>query len=280
MRRAARLADFPWRAALRIVPEDEFLGEKLFTYRITRIIERVVPPKSHVLSFGAAADAYTTRDVRVSYTSAFGKALGLIQWSALIPEWTATWKHEFRFPPQALRKVRVVQTARGEPDYWSVSEFQVFQGPRELPRAQQWGLRAQPNPWYVQLAFDNSLMTRWWSAQTLYPGMFLEVDFGRPETVDRVLLTTTHDQYKIRLELEGQDAAGRWKTLAAAPVQSDGPPLLNLRRAATDELKYRGIDYLLVYDSDFRSEDYRTRPDAWGIQLMGEAPGIRLYRIL
>jgi len=110
--------------------------------------------------------------------------------------------------------------------------------------------------------------------------MFVEVDFGKPQTVDAVLLECSHDQWKIRLKLEGQDAAGNWSTLAAEPEQRDGPPLLGLRRAATEELKRRGFDYFLVYDNDFGAEDFRTRMGAWGIELAGEARGARLYRIL
>ena len=275
-----RLTGIPWRAALRIVPEDQFLGENHFTYRITRIIDRLVPPNSRVLTFSSAATSYTSRDVQVFYESSLGKAMGNIQLTPLLPEMSAKLIHEFRFPAQALRKVRVVQTALGKPDYWSVSELRVYQGGQELPRAASWRLRAQPNPWHVQFAFDNSLVTRWSSMQTIYPGMFVEVDFGKPETVDRVTLACTTDQYKIRLKLEGEDGAGNWKALAAAPTEHEGPPLINLRRAAAEELKHHGFGYLLIFDSDYRSEDYRTNADKWGIELIGESPGIRLYRIL
>ena len=279
-RYAWRLSDFPWRAALRIVPEERFLEEKLHNYGITRTVERVVPPGAGVLATTGVSEAYTARDVLVAYQSATGKVLGNILWTPLIQEWNPSWLLRFHFAPRPLRKVRVVQTAHGEPDYWSVSELRVFGGDRELPRDPRWRLRAQPNPWGVRMAFDNSLVTRWSSAQTLYPGMFLEVDFVQPETIDTVAIDATHDQYKIRLRLEGEDAAGRRVPLAAAPEQLEGAPAANLRRAATDELKFRGIDFLVIYDSDFGADDYRTRPDAWGIQLAGEAPGARLYRIL
>jgi hypothetical protein len=277
---AWRISGMPWRAALRIVPEEKFLNEKLSNYIISRVIERVVPPGARVLTFGPVAESYTSRDVPVVYESAMGKVLGTILWSPMIPEYAPTWNLSFRFPAQPLRKVRVVQTAAGGPDYWTVSELRVFGQGRELERAAQWRLRAKPNPWHVQMAFDNSYMTRWSSGETLYPGMFVEVDFGRPETVDRVLVQCSHDQYKIRLKLEGQDAAGKWKPLAAAPEESNAPPMFNMRRAATDELKFRGIDYVLIWDSDFGAEDFRRKADAWGISVVGEGPGARLYRIL
>ena len=275
-----RLTGLPWREALRIVPEEKFLSDKLYNYPITRLVERLVPPGQRVLGFSAPATAYTTRNVLVVYESALGQMLGSMQYTPLIPELNANWLLRFRFPAQTLRQVRVVQTALGRPDYWSVSEFRVLAGDRELPRAPQWRLRARPNPWEVQMAFDDSIVTRWSSGETIRPGMFIEVDFGRPETVDQVLLECTHDQFQIRLKLEGQDAAGHWKPLAGAPEERDGPAILNLRRAATAEMKYRGIGYLLVFDSDFRADDYRDRAHMWGIELVGQARGARLYRIL
>jgi hypothetical protein len=279
-RYAWRISGMPWRAALRIIPEEKFLNEKLGNYIITRVIERVVPPGSRVLTFAPVAEAYTSRDVPVVYESAMGKVLGTILQSPMIPEYAPTWNLSFRFPPQPLRKIRVVQTASGNPDYWTVSELRIFGRGRELERAPHWRLRAKPNPWHVQMAFDNSYMTRWSSGETIYPGMFVEVDLGRPENIERALVQCSHDQYKIRLKLEGQDAAGNWKPLAAAPEESNAPPMFNMRRAATDELKFRGIEYFLIWDSDFGAEDFRRKADAWGITVAGEGPSVRLYRIL
>jgi hypothetical protein len=172
-----------------------------------------------------------------------------------------------------------VQTATGEPDQWSIGEFRIFRGTVELPRAPTWKLRAKPNPWDVQLAFDNSLVTRWRSWQTLYPGMYLEVEFAAPEISDSTLLECAHDQWKIRLKLEGMDDAGKWKTLADAPQQIEGKPMLGLRRAAAEEVKALGIEYLLVLDSDYRADDFTKNARSWGATLLGEHNGARLYRL-
>ena len=157
--------------------------------------------------------------------------------------------------------------------------MRAYHGGRELPRDPRWRLRASPNPWDVQLAFDNAPVTRWTSARTLYPGMFVEVDFGALETVDAVALEYSRDQYKVRLKLEGQDAAGRWRLISDKPDEMDGPPLLGLRRAATAEIKARGIHYILVYGQDFAADDIRRNRQLWGLTLIGEAAEARLYRI-
>src|SRR5439155_1002525 len=148
----------------------------------------------------------------------------------------------------------------------------------ELPRANDWKLRARPNPWDVQLAFDNSPVTRWRSGETLYPGMYMSVEFVSPELSDSVLLECPHDQYKIRLKLEGMDDAGKWKELAGAPEESEGQPQLGLRRAAIEEVKARGIKYLLIGDSDFVARDFKARSARWGITLLGEHNNSKLYR--
>jgi hypothetical protein len=178
-----------------------------------------------------------------------------------------------------LRQIRVVQTAAGWPDAWSVAEFRIFHGDTELPRAPDWKLRATPNPWDVQMAFDNSPVTRWRSWQALYPGMSMSVEFGAPEVSDSVLLECAHDQYKIQLKLEGMDESGKWKTLAAAPEQSDAPERFGFRRAVIDEIKRRGVNYFLTYESDYGETDFRNKSALWGLTLLAEQSGARLYRL-
>jgi len=88
--------------------------------------------------------------------------------------------------------------------------MRIYSHAKELARAPAWRLRANPNPWGVQLAFDNTPVTRWRSWHKLFPGMFLEVDFGRAESVDMVVLEASRDEYQVRLRLEGQGADGKW----------------------------------------------------------------------
>jgi hypothetical protein len=107
----------------------------------------------------------------------------------------------------------------------------------------------------------------------------VEVDFGRSETIDRVLIECPRDQYKIRLKLEGAGDDGQWTTLAGAPRVSVRPPIPNLRRMATEELRLRGVDYIVVYRYDFGTEDFRSFSDRWGLTPVGVQGEDRLYRI-
>jgi F5/8 type C domain len=189
------------------------------------------------------------------------------------------WKLEFRVQPTAVRRLRVVQTAASPTDKWSISELRVFRGEQELPRAPAWRLHAEPNPWEIQLAFDNTPVTRWRTWRAIEGGEFVQVDFGRTETIDRVLVECALDQYKIKLKLEAADENGQWQTLAEAPQESVSPPIPQLRRMAMEELKLRGVDFMVVYRYDYGMEDFRSYADRWGITPVGIQGDDRLYRI-
>ena len=275
---AWRLTKIPWREALRLKPEGPYIESRLPEYAIDRLIEAKTPPGSTIFTFTPIPEAYTTRHIRVEFQAAENKISGAVLWTALAPEYVPTWRLRFAFPRQPLRGVRVVQTNTG-PDLWSVHELRIFEGARELPRDPEWRLTARPYPWTVQSAFDNSLVTFWLCGETATPGQFIEAQFHREETADSVLLETAPNQWSIRLRLEGLDATGRWIPLAAGPAASDAPRPLGLRRAVAEELKRRGNDYLLVFDTNLGADDLRANADLWGIRLVGEDKGARLYQL-
>lgn len=273
------LTGMPIRAALRLTPEEVFLNEHSALYGMARVLDRMVPAGKRVLSFDPVGEAYTTRDIFIAYQSAEGNLQRDILYTPLSEESGPTWALDFRFPAAALRAIRVVQDASGAPDIWSVSELRLFRNGAELARSPGWRLHAHPYPWDVTLAFDNSPVTRWRSWQSLQAGMSLEVDFGRPESVDRALVQCAHDQYKIELHLEGEDESGLWHRIAKSPAQSDIPPMQGLRRMATQELKARGTSYLLIEDSSPFAKDFRVNRAVWGLTPLDSRGPARLYRI-
>ena len=50
-----------------------------------------------------------------------------------------------------------------------------------------------------------------------------------------------------------------------------------LRRALAEELKRRGIDYLLTFDGEYGADDLQRNAGLWGIRQVGEYRGARLY---
>ncbi len=276
---AWRLDKFPIRPALRIVKEEKFLAERYPPYVYARMVEINVPAGKKVFAFGSVvADAYTSRDVMVGFQTTLSRTIREMLWTPLMRDFQPTHGLDFHFPPVTARKIRVVQTTPHGSDIFSISEFRIYSHEHELPRQPTWRLRAHPNPWDVQYAFDNSPITRWSSREAIGPGMFVEVDFGRPETIDFVRLECARDQYQVRLKLEMLDSSGAWKPLGGAPAETDLPRFTGLRRAAVEEVKRLGVEYILVHDEDLRASDFEDFTALWGLRLVDAKGAAKLYQ--
>ncbi len=275
---AWRLERVSIRTALRLRPEETYLNQNP-DYRMARLIDGIVPRADKVFGVSQTGQSYTTRDELVGYESASNEVLQDILWTPVIREFQPTRKLAFQFARHAIRKLRVVQTANAPMDQWSISELRVFDGGKELPRDSAWRLTAHPNPWEVQLAFDNSPVTRWRTWQPAAPGMYVEVDFERMQTVDGVVVETSPDAANTKIIVEGLDANGQWTTLSDHPVESINPIHTSLRRAAAAELKARGIRYVLMKPENPGADDLRRYTEAWGMKVAGVVDEQRLYFI-
>lgn len=276
---AWRLSGFPLKAALRIDPESAYLARRSPEYKVARMLERVVPPGDTVFSFSQVAEAYTSRKVLVSYTSAESEVLCDILWNPIIGGFHASRLLRFSFGTRELRKIRVVQTAWASGGQWSVAELRVFAHGMELARSPEWRFTARPNPWDVQLAFDNSIVTRWRSWDVAKPGMFIEVDFGRPQEIDAVTVETSDDSRDAKLRVDGMDPEGNWLLLRSESIETYRQITLSQRKVASAELKARQIRYILINKDNPGSDDFRRYADLWGIKCVGETDSSRLYYI-
>jgi hypothetical protein len=249
-------------------------------YGAARLVEATVPKGERVLAMSALADAYTSREILVSWSGALNQSLG----DSLTIGWLDAFQplvlQSFSFPEKSVRRIRVLQTGQGDYlEQWSVHELRFFDHGAELPRRPEWRLRAWPNPWDVALAFDNSPATRWRTWETARPGMYLDVDFGKPQSLDAVHIETSYDYLHIKVIVEAMDEAGSWVPLSRDPVVTALPPVRNIRRAATYELKAHGIHYLLIQDSDFGAQDFRDDSEGWGLTPVAAGYGITIYRV-
>ncbi len=279
---AFRIETVPVKAALRLQPEDVYLSQDP-DYDIVRMIGSVVPPKEPIFAISQNGQSYLPRNLLIGYESASNEVLQDILWTPVVRGFQPTRRLEFQFPPRELLKLRVVQTASLPNEQWSMAEMRVFtsgkNGPAELPRDPAWRLTAHPNPWEVQLAFDNSPVTRWRSWQPAAPGMYVEVAFGHPQSVSAVVVESSGDSSAAKMKLEGMVADGSWITLSDHPVESRQPIRVSLRLAATAELKARGIHYVLIKPDNPGADDLRRYPAAWGLMLAGSLGDARLYHI-
>ena len=278
-----RISGLQFRQALRLEPEDVWLSREFPPYVVARMIDQFVPAGQKVFAFGTPARAYAHREITASWESAPGEVRRDILLTPLIDDWHPTRVSEFAFTPRTLRRIRLVQTVASDA-LWSVSELRVYADGRELAILPAWGLTAQPNPWDVRLAFDNLAVTRWRSWQPAAPGMYLEVDFGKPTPVDSIRVQSSTDESETTCRLDGAGPDAReWTTLAENPKQVFLLPDLgniNLRAEATYALKHQGYGYLLIENDGLGADDYFRNASLWNIELKADRAGSRLYEIL
>ena len=273
---APRIRSVSSSAALHIRPDSQVLSARLPDYALVAKLESLTPPGSKVFSTRSIPEAYTSREVLVWNRGSLNQRLLEGLRIAMTPDARPTLQRRFRFPAARLRAFRVVQWATG-PGEWIVYELRLFLQERELPRAFQWKLRASSNPWDVQLAFDNSPVTFWRSLEDLRPDMSLEVELDRAAELDSVLLETSPAQTGAKLSLEALADGDIWKAVSESPEDADVVRQAGLRRLAIREFKARGIEYILVADSDFFARDFRGKPELWGITELAQVKDPRLY---
>ncbi|MEQ1947059.1 MAG: glycosyltransferase family 39 protein [Bryobacteraceae bacterium] len=277
----------PHKAALRLQSEEEFLGWRQ-DYQIARMIENTVPEGGRVYTTNGLPDAYTTREILVGYEGAENALaediLGIAGFEIYSP--SRAWVSHFS--PRKVSAIRIVQTAAmpKPEEQWNIHEVHVYSKGREVPRDPRWRLSAFPNPWDVGMAFDHSLATRWRTWETTKPGDFLQLDFGAEQTIDELRLITSPDNEDVQLRLETKDAQGHWLPLDvkdAAFEKRHMAPEDDVKRAATYELRQRGIDYILVRDTDWGGTLFSSDPASWGLAVASrvgpKGSGATLYQI-
>jgi hypothetical protein len=125
----------------------------------------------------------------------------------------------------------------------------------------------------VQLAFDNSPLTRWASREPAAPGMYVEVDFGRKETIDLVTVESAPGQAGIHMDLQSEATLGARHEVAHTSI----PP--RMRRAAIEALLRQNVQWIVVNDMDPGARDFLLNQPRWGIKLSGASERYRLYHL-
>jgi hypothetical protein len=280
---AWRLTKFPLQAALRRIPEDQYLRQTLEFYPMARMLEEVVPAGERILTMNMGAQAYTSREILTSFEGSLNQMLWDALESGWIREYQPTRRLVFRFPEQRVRRIRLLQVAKGEDSQqqWTVHELRFEHHGAEVPRRPEWRLRAFPNPWEVTLAFDNSPATHWSSWETAEPGTYIDVDFGHAEMADEVDMETWGaSPWPIRLQVEVTNTAGQWVKIADNPEEQTMRTHSSIRHAATYEMHQRGVNYLLIGDRDFGAGEFLEDPARWGLAAVAKVNGLTLFRVI
>ena len=272
---AWRLTRVPIRQALRIKSMDEYLDTNMFFYGVARMVDRNTPPDAAVFTYRPIPEAYTSRRILVNYESEYNQIAGVMVQAASFPSEAPNWRIRFSFPRQPLTAARLVTTASRRGVLWRIHEARAFDGNRAIDG---WTGAAQPYPWTEGFAHDGNPITFWRSSEWLAPGQSFEMDFRRPDPADAVAIQTSLDQRGVRLKLEGRDSSGAWRLLSDLPEAHEEPGP-DLRRAAIEQLKIRGIRYLLSFENEGETRDLRLRADLWGIREVAHNKDARLYQI-
>jgi hypothetical protein len=276
---AWRFDRFRLKQALRRESADAFLTRTSSGYAISKLIDKHVPPNGKVLTYAGPAEAYTSRDVLVVYQGGLNQVLGDILAAGLSADYQPIHAWTFKFAGREVRRLRLVQT-KASPQEWTIAELHVFAARGEFRPDNAWRLRAAPNPWDVQFAFDRCPVTRWKTWEPSRAGMSVEIDFGRTIWVDTVRADVPPDQSELSARLEVETPAGKWETASEAPERTSQPTIANARRVVMEELKRLGITHLAMQDSDeFISKELYLNRAGWGVTLAAEGPGIKLYSI-
>lgn len=274
---AWRIERTTWPAALRRTPEAEYIRASIPDYDLGVILDRRVPVHDRVLG-NMANHAYHSREVLEPYASAFGTRLYDMLVRVTIADMQPAWRHVFQFRGRPVRKIRLVET-RAAGVSWAISEVRVFSGGSEVTRNPAWRLRALANPWDVELAFDHNPVTLWNARDVSTPGMFIEIDFGKEESVDRITADLPRNLGELAMRVDAEVSPGKWEPLQNGAITEDVPYPAGMRRAAIDKLKANGIQWLLSEDGDQMSKDYIDRAAEWGITQVAVSNGFRLWHL-
>jgi len=274
-----RLERIPWRAALRIQPEQDYLHSLLPAYDLARMVQERTAPGARIFSFVSVATAYTDRQILEYWHSALAENLFSTLRAAVPPsppliDVTGHWT------PRPLSGLRI-RVPENSPLEWFIAEIRLYSGATLVAADPQWQLRAWPNDWDLPLAFDGNPATYWRSWEPIRQGMFVEVDFERPQMLSGAVMTSPTAIYPVPFDFYGLERDG-WHLLTDRPDKSPNP-LQDLRLAATSAVRHAGFGYILADNrvSDKRSlaADLAAHPAEWGVELAGETDSIMLFHI-
>ena len=269
----------PWQAALRIVPQDDFLRSRSTAWVTAQMLDYLVPYGKRVWSTTPVAESYTKADIMISYQSAEGDLIEDILTNATRDDLAPRWNLRFTFPARELQRLRIMQTATNASDIWSIGEIRIFNEENELPPDSSWRFRAQPFPWDIALAFDRNPATRWRSWQSIRLGMHVDVDFGKLVELDRIELHCSHDQGSIQVHPESCEGSS-CSPIPARLEKLEDPSPGDIRKDAIRAVKAHHIDYILIDDGNWTAADMCSNPGRWGMKFVAVRAGNRLYRIL
>jgi len=275
------LKGFPWRAALRIEPEAEYLRSAAGDYNVARFIEEHTTPQDHVFALNGVSALFTTRDVLEFWHS--NRAERLTSTLQGVFDRTIMVKTRAEWPATLLSGIRFVSSA-GHSNEWAIFDVRLFSPGGFLYNSPQWTLQASPNPSGAPAAFDGNRATFWTTRIPQQPGMFLEADFDHPQLLDSVQLLIAANAPQPGFRVEGRAAQSRvWQTLTGR-LEGKVLPAQDLRRDAVYAVHHAGFSVISVYSNGeglgVIGQDMLKNQKQWSVQDLGGYGDFHLMRII
>jgi hypothetical protein len=272
---------FPWRAALRIEPESEYLAKAASEIGIARMVDRHVARGEQVLDLYALPYAYASVvPVGPLPSARFDNlAATLERASTRYPE--SMLELRCRWPVEFIRAVRV-RLERPQTPTWSVAEIEPLRDGSPVPPARNWFVNAWPLPGDAWLAADGNMATRWRTWDRAQAGNFCQISFDRPIPLDGVAVFLPGGAERGSVTVFVQTLDRRWR-LASEDAAYLVPPANLFRRAATQALRSQGIQWLVARVGGEGHGQIGAAmamaPQAWGVEVVETTDGVALFRV-
>ncbi len=276
-----RLHGFPWRAALRLEPEDHYLGQHLYGYRFTRRLAERLQPGEPLLDLYGLPFAYLNSVPTGPLSSASFDNLAMTLALAIGGSPEPVYNVESRFLQQFARAVRV-RLEEPFDGMWSIAEVTLARDGKRLPVSRNWFLDASRSSGDAWLAIDGTRATRWFTYDDARVGDYWQLNFDRPIPIDSVTVALPNNPRSSIAPVYVQSMDHRWHRISEnAHI---GPPARSfLRLGATRFVKQQGFNWIVsrigTEGHGPTGESFLAFPNAWGVELADREGEVGLFRV-
>jgi hypothetical protein len=267
---AWRLKGFPWQAALRIQPHEEYLREKLPEYAYAELLNAQVKPGARVLDLASAPTLYTHATLIRPWQHAAGdRAAEALRMASALSRGELYEMHA-RIDGQPRTAIRLVLEG-GSAEAWSIQEISLYRGGARIVPQPFWRAAADDFPSEARFAFDGNPATRWCGWRPARAGNSYLLNLRRAERVDEIRVLFYKPWRGMRVRIDGHKPDPSFRPVAP----------LNWRREAVRGLRAEGFEFVLIPDhaKDWGriGADMLARAEDWGVTPLGHAGYVYLF---
>lgn len=277
---AWRLRGFPWRAALRLEPERQYLRGRLHEFPFTEQAARIVGQERLLDLYGLPFSYMKTVPLGPQTSAEFDDAvIALTTAASAKPERVAV----LRAPLHShwIRAVRV-RLEMDWPGMWSIQDVTIEWRGRPAVPSRLWNITAYPNAGGAWLAADRNPATRWFTWDDSRKGAWWQLTFPRPRPASSIVVHTIDANPLPPISVFALNTAGEWENLTGN-LQRVSVERRVWRRQATAHLYRLGIRWIAApLDTTSYAplgQSLHRFPAAWGVTEVLAQGGLALFRI-